>query len=361
MAVKSEAAESLVNFGYLLLVSGGSARTRSVAAADRSTAGGRTQRATDTAHHRSRLPCAGRSRPLGDNSQPNEPAGRGSACQRSTAAAAWRRSASCASSRSNPLRMRNPSAFSRSLGVSGGIGVAAREQRGRGGELVVIAGRERGGDVVALDAELAQAPLDPIGAPPVQVAPVLGEAGGVARVVDVPAGHELVEHLVDQRRLDVVALQPRPDLRLGALTPGEKAPGRVERLLAELELGRGGRLGGERAERLGRQRVERELRVRRRGRAKRRGGGRRWRGRAKRSAAARGRRGRVAKWRRQGRAERPRRRWWAGLRRRGTRRRGCPGGRRRARPPCRRRARPAGLRGRCDPAPRRCPCLSPRR
>ena len=54
---------------------------------------------------------------------------------------------------------------------------AAREQLGRGGELVVLAvPRARRAMWSRVDAELAQPALDPLGAPAVEVAPVLGEA-----------------------------------------------------------------------------------------------------------------------------------------------------------------------------------------
>src|SRR3954471_16083436 len=70
---------------------------------------------------------------------------------------------------------------------------AALQERRRGGELVVgVVVRERLGDVPAVDAELSEPPLDPLVAPLVQIAPVLGEALGEARVVDVAALAQLL-------------------------------------------------------------------------------------------------------------------------------------------------------------------------
>src|SRR3954447_3042377 len=114
-------------------------------------------------------------------------------------------------------------------------GEAPSQQRGRGGELIVlVVVRERLGDVRTVDPELAQAALDALVAPLVEVAPVLGEALGKARVVHIAALAELVEDLLDQRGLDVIALQARDHLRLGALAVREVPPCGLEGRVAEL-------------------------------------------------------------------------------------------------------------------------------
>src|SRR3954470_4363696 len=62
---------------------------------------------------------------------------------------------------------------------------AALEQRDGGGEVVVVARLQRGFDVLPGDAERGEPALDAVRPPAVEAAPVLGEAAGERRVVDV--------------------------------------------------------------------------------------------------------------------------------------------------------------------------------
>src|SRR3954452_13111614 len=63
------------------------------------------------------------------------------------------------------------------------LGEAAREQLARGVELVVpVVAGERLADVIPIDAQLGEPPLDPLGPPPVEIAPVLREPPGIAGV-----------------------------------------------------------------------------------------------------------------------------------------------------------------------------------
>ena len=67
-------------------------------------------------------------------------------------------------------------------GSAAGCGQRRRSSSSAAGHLLlrVLAG-DRGVDVLAVDAELAQPPGDPLRAPAVEAAPVLGEAHGIAR------------------------------------------------------------------------------------------------------------------------------------------------------------------------------------
>ncbi len=110
-------------------------------------------------------------------------------------------------------------------------GEPARQQLARGGQLVVLALGHGLVDQVAIDAELAQAPLDALPAPAVEIAPVLGEAAGERGVVDVAALQQRRHDLLDEARIDALLDEVLAHLRLRAVTVAEKAPGDVERLL----------------------------------------------------------------------------------------------------------------------------------
>src|SRR3954454_22583616 len=122
---------------------------------------------------------------------------------------------------------------------------APLQQRRRGAELVVlVVVRQRLRNLRPVDPELPQPALDPLAAPAVEIAPVLGKTSREARIVDVPALPQLAEHLLDQPGLNVVALEPRDQLGLGALPVREKTPRRLARLLAQLVRARRGLRAG---------------------------------------------------------------------------------------------------------------------
>lgn len=84
----------------------------------------------------------------------------------------------------------------------------------RGLELVLASATgERGLDQLARNAALAEFELDPLRAPPAQDAAVLGEALGVAGVVEHARALELGHDLVDQVWLDPLPFEVCPELR----------------------------------------------------------------------------------------------------------------------------------------------------
>src|SRR3954447_8316731 len=119
------------------------------------------------------------------------------------------------------------------------VRAAAPEQLERGGHLLLgVLGAERGVDVLAIDPELAQAARDAVGAPGVEAAPVLGEALGVAGVVQVSELDQLRDHLVGHRGLDALAEQHPADLVHGPVALVERPPGEGARLLDGVDLNR---------------------------------------------------------------------------------------------------------------------------
>src|SRR3954454_6882872 len=106
------------------------------------------------------------------------------------------------------------------------VRAAAAEQLERGGHLLlrVLAG-QRGVDVLTVDPELPQPARDAVGAPRVEAATVLGEALGVAGVVEVPELDQLRDHLVGHGGLAGLAEQHPADLVDRAVALVERAPG----------------------------------------------------------------------------------------------------------------------------------------
>jgi len=70
--------------------------------------------------------------------------------------------------------------------------------------------RERRHDQLRLDPAPRELALDAVDSPPLQLALVLGEATGVALIVDGPGDPQLGDRVVDRVRLDPLALEPRP-------------------------------------------------------------------------------------------------------------------------------------------------------
>ena len=93
-----------------------------------------------------------------------------------------------------------------------------------------------GGDQLRLDAEAAQPALDPLGAPAVEPPPVVGEAAGEARVVEVALLAQLADDGVDHRRLDAAARERAGEVGHRVLAAVEGVPGDVAGVL-EAHLG----------------------------------------------------------------------------------------------------------------------------
>ena len=86
-------------------------------------------------------------------------------------------------------------------------------------------------DRVRRDAECREAALDALRPPAVEVAAVLGEAQGVAGVVEGVVGMELGDRLVDRRGLDALGREVAADLVDGAVAAVEVPQCEVERVL----------------------------------------------------------------------------------------------------------------------------------
>lgn len=136
--------------------------------------------------------------------------------------------------------------------VVGRVGETAAEQVDRRVQLAlgVLVG-ERDRDVLGRDAGGEQSLLDALGAPRVDLAPVLGEAARVRRVVEVAPLTQDRDRLLGDLEVDVAVDQVTADLGDGVVTPREPLPGEVERVLERvaaerLALRRGG-AGRERA------------------------------------------------------------------------------------------------------------------
>src|SRR4051812_19148250 len=112
-------------------------------------------------------------------------------------------------------------------------GEATGEQLAGGVQLAVpVLSGERGADLLAGHPELGQPALDPLGAPAVESAPVLGEAAGIGGVVDVPTLAQLAQHLLSHVFVYALSREVGAQLRLCAIALAELPPGDVERLLA---------------------------------------------------------------------------------------------------------------------------------
>jgi hypothetical protein len=112
---------------------------------------------------------------------------------------------------------------------------ATAQELERGVELGAgSAGGERGLDPLRRDAVGEQPAADPVGAPAVQAAAILGEAQRVARVVEVLVGEQAVDRALRQLALDPARREVTADLRDGAIAPAE---------VRERQRGRRGRFG----------------------------------------------------------------------------------------------------------------------
>ena len=90
---------------------------------------------------------------------------------------------------------------------------------------------ERRGDVLGRDAERAQPPLDPLGAPGVEPPAVVGEAPREGGVVDEAALEQLADDDLGLLGRDALLGQDAAQLELGAVAPVERAPGKRPRAL----------------------------------------------------------------------------------------------------------------------------------
>ena len=111
-----------------------------------------------------------------------------------------------------------PLAVARRLGR---VREAAGEQLAappRARRAVVVAARRAAARIsVAVDAELVQPALDPLRAPAVEIAAVLGEALGERGIVEIAALEQRGDDLLDERGLDPLAREVAPDLGLRAV------------------------------------------------------------------------------------------------------------------------------------------------
>ena len=96
---------------------------------------------------------------------------------------------------------------------------------------------ERGRDQRRIHSQREEPALDPLGAPGVDRAPVLGEALGVAGVVQVPEMVQLVDRAADDRRIDPLGAQALSHLGHRAVAVAEEAVGQVQRVLQAIAVG----------------------------------------------------------------------------------------------------------------------------
>ncbi len=93
---------------------------------------------------------------------------------------------------------------------------------------------DRGGDQLGFDAERAQLALDPLGAPAVEAPAVVGEALGVAGVVEVALLEQLPDDDLDRLRLDALGRERAGELGDRPVTPIERAPRQIAGVLDAL-------------------------------------------------------------------------------------------------------------------------------
>ncbi len=119
----------------------------------------------------------------------------------------------------------------RSRSSRGGEGNRRASNATRGVELALLAGRRSLGGERPPDPQLAKAALDPLGAPAVERALVLGEAVGEAHVVEVALLDQLRHGLVGDLRLHAPTRQMRAHLDLRPVPMGEEPVAEPERSL----------------------------------------------------------------------------------------------------------------------------------
>lgn len=113
---------------------------------------------------------------------------------------------------------------------------AAQEGEGSLELLAVVALADGCGDQLGLDPERAQTALEPLGAPAVQLPPILREAPGEAGVVEVALLTELPDYRLDDRWLGALAGQEASDLGDRVIAAVEGTPRDVTAVL-EAHLG----------------------------------------------------------------------------------------------------------------------------
>ena len=136
------------------------------------------------------------------------------------------------------MRTSSPSARSRSRSWDGGAGKRRRSDGDR--RLELLAGvllAERRGDEPRVDADGEQTALDPLRAPGVDRAPVLGEALRVAGVVEVAVVRQLLEGRLQDLRLDPLGGEVLAHLGHRAVAVAEVAVGQVQRVLQAFGFG----------------------------------------------------------------------------------------------------------------------------
>jgi hypothetical protein len=117
--------------------------------------------------------------------------------------------------------------------VAGRVRIALLQQDQRGSELgVAIVGRRGRVDQLRSDPAAAQVGGDPLRAPALQLALVLGELAGVAGVVEEAGLLQLGDRFVDGLGWDVLALEPRPQLGNREVAASDRLVGEVDRALA---------------------------------------------------------------------------------------------------------------------------------
>src|SRR5439155_20489677 len=94
-----------------------------------------------------------------------------------------------------------------------------------------IVPRDGSGDELRCDARLLEPPRDPLAAPAVQRAPVLGEARGVAGVVEVALVGQHRDRALDRRCVELAPAQVPAQLGDRAVAPAELAVRELERRL----------------------------------------------------------------------------------------------------------------------------------
>src|SRR3954469_17603852 len=101
-------------------------------------------------------------------------------------------------------------------------------------------------DQLALDPTPNEVASDPLVAPAVEQPPILGKAPRIAGVIEKPLTAQGKDHIVDDVRLELPAVQEDPELMLGALTHGERAQSSLYSALviANHELRKAMRTGG---------------------------------------------------------------------------------------------------------------------